>query len=68
MLNKSITDIYNMCEIENKQEYVMGVIETVENAMQSFQKLKHKLSIESLKSKINSKTIINYFLFTAKKK
>ena len=38
-----------MCEIENKQEYVIGVIETLENAMQLFQKLKHKLCIENLK-------------------
>jgi hypothetical protein len=35
-----------MCENENKSEYGEGVIETLENAMDNFRKLIHKMKVE----------------------
>lgn len=49
MLNKSVCEIYNMCEIENKEDFVNGVLETLESSVDSFKKLRHKLSLEKLK-------------------
>ena len=36
-----------MSEFENKIEYCDGVIATLENALQDFQKLKHKIKVEN---------------------
>lgn len=48
MLSKAVSDLYNMCEIEAKQEYAIGVLETLETSSQDFKKLIHRLKIELL--------------------
>ena len=48
MLNKAISDLYNMCEIEAKEEYAKGVLETLEGSSQDFRKIIHRLKIETL--------------------
>lgn len=49
MLNKALGEIYNMCEIESKEEFIEGVIETLGTSLQSFNKLKHKFHVEKLR-------------------
>lgn len=55
-LNKAISDIYNMCEIEGKEEYAKGVLETLGSSCQDFKKLIHKVKIENL-GKANLKSV-----------
>ena len=39
-----------MCEIEAKQEYAFGVLETLENSSQDFKKLIHRLKVETIET------------------
>lgn len=52
-MNKAISDLYNMCEIEAKEEYAKGVLETLESSSQDFKKLIHRLQIETLETPPN---------------
>ena len=45
-LNKSVIDLYNMCEFEKRSEFCEGVVETLENAVCDFKKQIHKMKIE----------------------
>lgn len=45
-LNKSINQVYTMCEMENKTEFNNGVIETLESAIEDFKKLNKKIELE----------------------
>eukprot|EP00828_Plagiopyla_frontata_P026295 TRINITY_DN3433_c0_g1_i1.p1 TRINITY_DN3433_c0_g1~~TRINITY_DN3433_c0_g1_i1.p1 ORF type:complete len:444 (-),score=84.71 TRINITY_DN3433_c0_g1_i1:1068-2399(-) len=35
-----------MCDLEHKQEYITGVLQTLQSAISDFQKLQHKLEVE----------------------
>lgn len=48
-LNKSINEIYSMCEMENIMEYNNGVISTLESAIEDLKKLNRKIELENIK-------------------
>ena len=48
MLNKAVSDLFNMCEIEGKEDYAKGVLETLESSSEDLKKLIHRLNIETL--------------------
>ena len=47
-LNKAVSEIYTMCELENKLEFNNGVSDTLECALIDFKKLNRKFEIDNL--------------------
>lgn len=45
-MNKIMQEVYSVCEKENKIEFCDGIIATLQNEIQDFTKLKHRISIE----------------------
>ena len=45
-LNKSIKEIRAMAVMENKKEFIDGIITTLTENITSFQKITHKIQIE----------------------